>query len=85
MTLVNKVMEDSTGSIIISVILGLGLAALFRRACKGGRCIVVKSPKLDDLNKFVYKVDDDCYKYTPHVVPCSAAAAGEPGKPEGGG
>lgn len=73
MAAITKVMDDSTGSVIISVILGLGLAALFRRACKGGRCIVVKSPKLDELNKYVYKVDDDCYKYTPHVVPCSAS------------
>ena len=78
MPLVSSVLKDDTGSAVISVILGLGLAALFRRACKGGRCVVVKSPKLEELRRFVYKVDDDCYKYTPHVVPCAT-------KPDGGG
>lgn len=73
MAVVSTVLKDETGSAVISVILGLGLAALFRRACKGGRCVVVKSPKLDELRRFVYKVDDDCYKYTPHVVPCDHA------------
>lgn len=70
MTAVGKMMQDDTGSIIISVILGFGLAAIFRRACTGDRCIVVKAPKIDDVNKFVYKVDQDCFKYSPYVVPC---------------
>ena len=74
MALMNRVLKDGTGSVIVSIILGLGLAALFRRACKGGRCIVVKAPKLEELRRFVYKVDDDCFKYTPHVVPCPPAS-----------
>jgi hypothetical protein len=68
--MIKNIMEDRTGSIVISVILGLGLAALFRRACTGGSCVVIKAPKADELNKFYYKVDSDCYKYTPYVVDC---------------
>ena len=34
--------KDKYGKIIISIIWGLGLAALFRRVCKGRNCIVIK-------------------------------------------
>jgi hypothetical protein len=68
--MIKKVMNDRMGSVIISVILGLGLAALFRRACSGGSCVVIKAPNREDLKKYVYKVDDDCFKYTPYVVAC---------------
>jgi len=42
--------KDKYGKIIISVIWGLGLAALFRRVCEGRNCIVIKGIK----NLFVY-------------------------------
>ena len=46
-----------------SIILGLGLAAMFRKACHDNKCIVVKGPSTDETNRFYYKVGDDCYKY----------------------
>lgn len=68
--MIQNVMQDRMGSIIISIILGLGLAALFRRACKDGSCVVIKAPKQEDIQKYYYKVESDCYKYTPYVVDC---------------
>jgi hypothetical protein len=73
--LVKKVLNDGMGSIVISILLGLGLAALFRRACKGDRCIVIKAPSLTEVAKHYYKVDADCFKYTPQVVPCTRGGA----------
>jgi hypothetical protein len=70
MAVVDKVMNDGMGSVIISIVLGLGLAALFRKACKDGSCIIIKAPKQSDINKYYYKIDDDCFKYTPYVVDC---------------
>jgi hypothetical protein len=72
----NRLMDDRAGAILVSVILGLGLAALFRRACRGDGCVVVRPPKGDDVNKFVYKVSGDCYKYTPYGVPCTGGVVG---------
>jgi len=64
-------MLDSTeGWIMISIILGLGLAAMFRQVCKKPSCIVIKGPPRSDTEKYVYKIRDECYKYTPYVVPC---------------
>lgn len=67
---VENIMKDKVGSIVISIVLGLGLAALFRRACKSGSCVVIKAPKLEEVQKYFYKVGDDCFKYTPYVVEC---------------
>lgn len=72
----SKAMSTPIGSIVISVILGLGLAALFRKVCHGEGCVVIKAPDASDLQKFVYKIggnamnDASCYKYTPEEVPC---------------
>jgi hypothetical protein len=52
------------------VILGLGLAAMFRRACTGDGCIVVKPPDHKEVAENVYKIEKSCYKYTPNVIPC---------------
>jgi len=65
--------KTETGRILVSVILGLGLAALFRRVCKGGNCVVIQGPSMEDVQKYSYKIKDDCYKYTPYVVDCDEA------------
>ncbi len=63
-------LETQTGAIFISVIFGLGLAALFRQTCKGERCILVKSPDLEEINKHTYRYNQECYKYSPNMIPC---------------
>jgi hypothetical protein len=58
---------------IISIILGLGLAALFRKACKDGACIHFESPPMKDLtNGSVYKYGDECYNYNVATQKCNS-------------
>lgn len=68
--MIKRILESKIGAIVLSVILGLGLAAVFRQVCKGNECIVVEGPKLDDVDKYYYKIDNDCFKYTPYVTKC---------------
>ena len=70
------IMNSKAGSVLVSVILGLGLAAIFRRACTGDGCVVLKAPNAADVRKHVWKVDDDCFRYTPRVVECPRDARG---------
>lgn len=63
-------MNTPAGSTIISIILGLGLASVFRSVCSDKGCIVVKGPKMEEVNKYYYKIHDKCYKYTPVVSEC---------------
>jgi hypothetical protein len=64
-----KFINSSEGSIIVSIILGLGLASLFRTVCVNGRCIIYKSDS-SNIQKNLYKLEGKCYKYTPQITPC---------------
>lgn len=75
--MLSKVMDDPTSAIIISAILGLGLAAMFRVACKDGSCIVIKGPPTSAVENTFYKIEDQCYKYTPSVVDCKGTTGRE--------
>jgi hypothetical protein len=65
------IFESKAGSIIISIILGLGLAALFRKACHDNKCIVVKGPPVEEVQKYYYKINEDCYQYKPVFAECA--------------
>ena len=67
---ITELFKSKQGKIIISIILGLGLASLFRQVCKGSQCIIVKGPRSDEIKNNFYKIDDDCYKYSQSVVEC---------------
>jgi hypothetical protein len=64
------VMKSKEGHIVVSIILGFGLATLFRKVCKDKSCIVIKGPKLSEVQGHVYRIDDQCFKYKPVVVQC---------------
>ena len=66
-----KMFESNIGSIVISIILGLGLAAIFRRVCTEGNCIVIQGPDVQEVQKYFYKINDQCYKYSPVFSECA--------------
>jgi len=72
MSKILELMESQYGQIIVSVILGFGLATLFRKACKDKSCYVIKGPKLSDVNDYYYKMDGRCYKYKPVATSCKS-------------
>jgi hypothetical protein len=67
----NKFFESNTGKYLLSIILGLGLASLFRSVCKGKNCLIYKAPPLEEINNKIYKHDDKCYKFNPVSVKCN--------------
>ena len=56
---------------ILAVILGLGLACVFRHSCKDKKCIVFKGPALDKVQDQVFKYDDKCYKFNAQAADCN--------------
>lgn len=72
MNTITDLFKSKQGKIIVSIILGLGLASLFRQVCKGSHCIIVKGPNSDEINMNYYKIDDECYKYSQKVVDCES-------------
>ena len=69
-----QLLHNETGGYIISVILGLGLASLFRKACNDRTCIKFDAPSSEEIKNFVYRYNDDkCLKYTPRAIKCDDA------------
>lgn len=70
-----RILETRTGQIIFSLILGLGLAALFQRVCKDGHCIIIQGPPLDEVENKIFKQEDKCYRYRAETTKCDDATA----------
>ena len=66
----NNIANDKYGRIILSIIWGLGLAAIFRKVCKGRDCIIIKGPKPNETDNKIYKFNDKCYKYNSYSTSC---------------
>jgi hypothetical protein len=69
-----KFVHSERGKIIMSILLGLGLATLFRTVCKDNDCIAFHAPPLDDFKDKIYKNNDKCVKYVPVATKCSLNA-----------
>lgn len=65
----SKLLNTDLGRNIISVLLGLGFASMFRKVCTNNTCLVIKGPKTVEMNKY-YKIDNKCYKYNPYPINC---------------
>jgi hypothetical protein len=68
---VGRLLNNEYGRIIISIILGLGLATLFRRACSDGKCIEFNGPILSQIDGKIYRFDERCYKYDAEAARCN--------------
>lgn len=66
-----RLLESATGKIMISIILGLGLATIFRKICKDGSCIDFHGPVIGDLEHKIYRHDEKCYQYTSVAAKCN--------------
>jgi hypothetical protein len=65
-----KFVHTETGKIIMSILLGFGLASLFRTVCKDKDCLIFHAPPLDKFKDKIYKNGDKCYKYTQVATKC---------------
>ena len=66
-----KLIHSKVGQYIISILLGLGLATLFRKVCKKRSCIVFKGAPLRKIKNQVLRYKSKCYKFTPEITKCS--------------
>ena len=66
-----KFVHTQNGKIIMSIILGFGLASLFRKVCKDSNCLIFHAPPLNDFKDKIYKSNNKCFKYTPIPTKCS--------------
>ena len=66
-----KFVHTETGKYLMSMLLGFGLASLFRTVCKDKHCLIFSALHLDQIQNKIYKNDNKCYKYVPETTKCS--------------
>jgi hypothetical protein len=64
----SKFVHTTTGRYIMSIILGFGLASLFRVVCKDNNCIIFKGSPLEE--KDIYKYNNKCYTFNSESTTC---------------
>ena len=67
-----KFVHTETGKIIMSILLGFGLASLFRNVCKDKDCLLFYAPPLEKIKDKIYKSGDKCVKYSPVSTKCDS-------------
>jgi hypothetical protein len=68
-----RLLHSDFGVILISVLLGLGIATLFRKVCTDKNCIQFKGPIIGEVADKIYKHNDKCYKYKVNSTACNSA------------
>jgi len=68
--LIKDIINSTRGKYVLSLLLGLGLATLFRRACKDRDCLVFKAPKMSEVKGKIFKYDNKCFKYNEQNSTC---------------
>ena len=63
-------MKSKEFNVVFSFLIGLGLAAILRPACKGDQCIRLKAPPITEMKDATYQVGSKCYQFTIENVDC---------------
>ena len=66
-----NIINSERGKIVFSIILGLGLASLFRQSCKSNNCLIFKVPKLDKIKDKVFGYNKKCYNFSSSSINCN--------------
>jgi hypothetical protein len=56
----------------MSILLGFGLASLFRTVCKNKNCLLFHAPPLEQIKDKIYKNNGKCVKYNTVSTKCSS-------------
>jgi hypothetical protein len=59
-----RLLNTPLGKILISILLGIGLATMFRKVCKDKNCIIFNGPVITDFQDKIFKHGESCYKYS---------------------
>ena len=67
-----RLLNTDIGVIFISILLGIGLASFFRKACQGKSCINFNGPVVSEIDGKTYKYGEYCYQYKLEAAPCDS-------------
>ena len=59
------------GKVFISILLGIGLATMFRKACNERNCIKFVGPSDKELREKTFKFNNKCYTFKTTAETCN--------------
>jgi hypothetical protein len=65
-----SIMEVPGLATLVSLVLGFGLAAVFRPLCKGPDCVVLRGPPVNKIRGAVYQYGSKCVEFNAKPVEC---------------
>lgn len=68
----SRLLNTEIGQLFISILLGLGLATLFRKVCTDKNCIKFSGPVISEVDGKTYQFGEYCYKYELFPSKCDA-------------
>ena len=68
----DRIMHDYNAKYIISILIGLGIATIFRKSCKNNDCYVFKGPFTSEIKDHIYSYNNKCYKFIPKNIKCNS-------------
>ena len=69
-----RFVQTESGKLIMSILLGFGLASLFRTVCKNKDCMIFHAPPMGELKDKIYKNNGKCVKYSQVATKCLSGA-----------
>jgi hypothetical protein len=70
--LFEKFLHDNNAKYLISILIGLGIATIFRKACKNDDCYIFKGPYSSEIKDKIYSFNNKCYKFIPKTITCNS-------------
>lgn len=67
---IGNIMHTHSGKMVISIILGIGLASLFRKSCSEKKCYDFIAPDTEEIKDTIYQHDKSCYNFITETRPC---------------
>ena len=55
---VRRLLNTDMGQVLISILLGLGLATMFRQVCEGKNCLIFNGPVISEVDGKIYDFDN---------------------------
>ena len=73
--IIKNLLHTNMGKIILSILLGLGLATIFRQVCNSKDCYKFIGPKHNDLRDKIFASDSEktkCYTLVEENISCGS-------------
>lgn len=68
---IRRLLYSDPGRYAISIILGLGLATLFRKVCKDRECLVFQAPDMHKIKDQTFRFNEKCYIFEEKAESCN--------------